>query len=83
MLFHQAINIFFLDSIIDFSHNNFKGKKYSIEMAKERIFPYINKIYSDKNRKYLKAIFCKMMKSKYIPIKFKNEIENKLNAINI
>jgi glycosyltransferase involved in cell wall biosynthesis len=75
--------LFFLDSIIDFSHNNFKGKKYSIEMAKERIFPYINKIYSDKNRKYLKAIFCKMMKSKYIPIKFKNEIENKLNAINI
>lgn len=75
--------LFFLDAIIDFSHNNFKGKKYSIEMAKERIFPYINELFSDKNRKYLKAIFCKMMKSKYIPIKFKKEIKKKLDVVNI
>lgn len=73
--------LFFLDSIFDFSHNDFKGKKYSVEMAKEKIFKYINNFKSEKNKRYLQAILHKMLSCRYISFKDKNEIKKNLKKL--
>lgn len=74
--------LFFLDSIFDFSHNTFKGKKYSVLMAQKMIFAHINDLFTEKNRKYLKAILHKMLICKYISFEDKKIIKKNLVIIN-
>ena len=74
--------LFFLDIIFDFSDNDFKGKKYSVEMAKEKIFKNINNFKSEKNKRYLQAILQKMLNCQYISFKDKKEIKKNLENLN-
>ena len=78
--------LFFLDSIFDFSHDNIEGKKYSIQMANEVIFKHISNLYNSKNEDYLKAILNKMIKCKYFSSENKTklqEISESLNKIKV
>ena len=74
--------LFFIDTVFDFSHNNFRGKKYSVEMAHKLIFPHINSL-SEKNKKYLKAILYKMLDCQYISYADKKEIKLNLEKIEL
>ena len=74
--------LFFLDIIFDFSDNDFKSKKYSVEMAKEKIFKNINNFKSEKNKRYLQAILQKMLNCQYISFKDKKEIKKNLENLN-
>ena len=74
--------LFFIDTVFDFSHNNFRGKKYSVEMAHKLIFPHINSL-SEKNKKYLKAILYKMLDCQYISYVDKKEIKLNLEKIEL
>jgi len=76
-------NLFFLDAIFDFSHENYKGKKYSVEMATKRIFININKISDGRNCRYLKAILNKMLACKYISLEDKEVIKQNLDIVNL
>ena len=75
--------LFFLDVIFDFSHNNFRGKKYSVEMVQKKIFSHFYNIRSVKNRKYLKAILNKMLNCHYISYEDKKEIKTYFEKINV
>jgi len=75
--------LFFLDAIFDFSHNTIQGKKYSIKNAQIEIFKDGFNFYNEKNVKYLKAIFQKMLKCKYISIEDKNWLNLTLLKYNI
>ena len=71
--------IFFIDIVFDFSHNNFRGKKYFVEIVHKFIFPHINLI-SEKNKQYLKAILYKMLDCHIFLMKIKkkwNQISKK------
>ena len=74
--------LFFLDTIFDFSHDSIKGKKYSIEMANEVIFKNINNLYNSKNLNYLKSILNKMIKCKYFSPEDRIELQKKLDFVN-
>ena len=74
--------LFFLDTIFDFSHNNNLGKEYSVKHLKIVIFNINFKLFNEKNLKYLKTILQKMIKSKYISSEDKKEMEKKLDEIN-
>ena len=76
-------NLFFLDAIFDFSHENYKGKKYSVEMIKKRIFINLNEISDDKNCRYLKAILNKMLSCEYISLEDKKVIKKNLDILNL
>ena len=74
--------IFFIDIVFDFSHNNFRGKKYSVEIVHKLIFPHIHSL-SEKNKKYLKAILYKMLECQYISHEDKKEIKSNLERIKL
>ena len=74
--------LYFIDTIFDFSHNNFRGKKYSVEMVHKLIFPHINS-FSDKNKQYLKAILYKMLDCQYISHEDKKEIKSNFEKIEL
>ncbi len=75
--------LFFLDTIFDFSLDDYKGKKYSVEMVKKKIFPYVNDIInSKKNKKYLQAILEKMLNCMYINLEDKKKIKTYLVKLN-
>jgi glycosyltransferase involved in cell wall biosynthesis len=74
--------LFFIDAVFDFSHNNFRGKKYSVEIIHKLIFPHINSL-SEKNKKYLKAIIYKMLDCPYISFEDKKEIKSNLERIKL
>lgn len=76
-------NLFFLDAIFDFSHENYKGKKYSVEMIKKRIFINLNAISDDRNCRYLKAILNKMLSCEYISLEDKKVIKKNLDILNL
>ena len=76
-------NLFFLDAIFDFSHENYKGKKYSVEMMKKRIFINLNEISDDRNCRYLKAILNKMLSCEYISLEDKKVIKKNLDILNL
>ena len=76
-------NLFFLDAIFDFSHENYQGKKYSVEMAIKRIFINLNNISDDKNYRYLKAILNKMLACQYISLEDKEIIKQNLDIVNL
>ena len=75
--------LFFLDTIFDFSHDSIKGKKCSIEMANEVIFKNINNLYNSKNLNYLKSILNKMIKCKYFSPEDRIELQKKLDFVNV
>ena len=74
--------LFFLDTVFDFSQNNTRGKKFSIDIAHKKIFTHINNFLSVKNKKYLKAILNKMLYCQYISFDDKKEIKKNLKLIN-
>ena len=76
-------NLFFLDAIFDFSHENYKGKKYSVEMIKKRIFINLNEISDDRNCRYLKATLNKMLSCEYISLEDKKVIKKNLDILNL
>ena len=74
--------LFFLDAFFDFSHENFQGKKYVLQVAESLIFSEIKYLYNEKNVRYLKSILQKMINSKYISLKNKKVIQQKFDIIN-
>ena len=53
--------IFFIDIVFDFSHNNFRGKKYFVEIVHKFIFPHIKLSYiSHEDKKEMKSNFEKI-----------------------
>ena len=75
-------NLFFLDAIFDFSHENYRGKNFSVEMAKKRIFlNLINNINDERNCRYLRAILNKMLACKYISLEDKKIINKNLDIL--
>ena len=74
--------LFFIDIVFDFSHNNFRGKKYSVEIVHKLIFPHINSL-SENNKQYLKAILYKMLDCQYISHEDKKEIKSNFEKIEL
>ena len=75
--------LFFIDTVFDFSHDHFIGKKYSVVMLHEMIFKKFNNLYNEKNVKYLKAILKKLLDCQYISIKDKKNIRKYIYLINL
>ena len=75
-------DLFFIDIAFDFSHDNFKGKKYSFQMLKKMIFSDNYDTYNEKNIKFLKAILNKMLESLYISFDDKKKIHKYLDKVN-
>ena len=67
--------LFFIDTVFDFSHDDFKGKKYSVIMLNKMIFNNISTLNNEKNVMYLKAILNKMLDCQYISIEDKKKIK--------
>jgi len=75
--------LFFIDTVFDFSLDHFKGKKYSVIMLYEMIIKKLNNLYSGKNVKYLKSILKKMLECQYISITDKKKIRKYIDKINL
>ena len=72
-------DLFYLDTLFDFSHETIKGKKYVIRLAKSLIFRKIKHLYNEKNVRFLKSILQKIIDCKFISSKTKIEIKKKYN----
>lgn len=75
--------IFFFDVIFDFSENNFNGKKYAVEKAKDlKKDTKKYKIKYKRNQDFLKAIITKMLNCKYISDEDKKQIKFLFSDLN-
>ena len=74
--------LFSIDTVFDFSHNNPKGKKYSVQMLQGLIFSKIYNLYNQKNVRYLKAILNKILNCQYISFEDKKEIKKNFDIVN-
>lgn len=77
--------IFFLDTLFDFSKNDFKTKKYAVlkalEIKNEDIFT--EGFNNTRNQKFFKYVLKKITNSKYITKEDKNIIINNYTFINL
>ena len=74
--------LFFIDTVFDFSHDDFKGKKYPIQMLNEMIFNKNYNINNEKNINYLKAILDKILTCQYITLENKKKAKKYSDIVN-
>ena len=67
--------LFFIDTVFDFSHDNIKGKKFSVIMIDDVFEKFEKDKYNEKNLKYLKAILIKMLQCQYISTDDKKKLQ--------
>ena len=74
--------LFFIDAVFDFTYNDFRGKRFAVQMTHQDFFDDVNDLYSKKNAKYFIAILKKMLACQYINFEDKKYLQEKMNQIN-
>ena len=73
--------LFFIDTVFDFSHDNIKGKKFSVIMIDDVFEKFEKDKYNEKNLKYLKAILIKMLQCQYISTDDKKKLQKDFESL--